>query len=528
MKEKKSVFTQKGFAPVMLLLSVTGPVLFYAARATWIFINVTMKLDIFTYLILCLMVLNCFFLAFLSAARLYEFSFKGETLYKKKIYTVLTAISSAFAVVFFIAGIVSLVTAATAEASAEYFLYLKGSAFDAAFYVIVPSLVIFLPAMGSKAKKVITVTVLCFVLVTGICRFFPIVPYKITSEPLVVDNGTGYSVVFSTNSYGTGYIEYTYDGESYKVFDETEGRNDTETLIHSVSVPYEHIRNNSYRVGSTRVLEAYSYGSRLGKELKSEEYTFKYNDSDNQTYLVISDWHTMLDAAYKAIEYVGEYDAVLMLGDSTPGVDFEQEVVRNIVEFGGEITKGEMPVIFIRGNHETRGAYAGKLPDALGMNKFYFTAQNGPYSFVVLDSGEDKEDSHPEYGGLTDYGAHRKEMVQWLKGVSLSGDKVIALSHSWQVSDVERELSDAAWNELDRLGVRLVLSGHTHTCRFVGDGSDREKEAAAAHPDITAYMDGGKKGDDFIASKMTLSSEGIKLEAFDNYGSKVFDEVLDW
>ena len=65
MKEKKSIFTQKGFAPVMLLLSATGPVLFYAARATWIFINVTMKLEIFTYLILCLMVLNCFFLAFL-------------------------------------------------------------------------------------------------------------------------------------------------------------------------------------------------------------------------------------------------------------------------------------------------------------------------------------------------------------------------------------------------------------------------------------------------------------------------------
>ena len=66
-----------------------------------------------------------------------------------------------------------------------------------------------------------------------------------------------------------------------------------------------------------------------------------------------------------------------MLGDAAPGLMFEDEIKDYIVEFGGALCKGEMPVVYIRGNHETRGEYAAKLPDYLGMDSFYFNAAFG-------------------------------------------------------------------------------------------------------------------------------------------------------
>jgi hypothetical protein len=253
----------------------------------------------------------------------------------------------------------------------------------------------------------------------GINSFSPLSTYKITSTPMVIDNGTDYSVVFSTNDKGTAWVEYTYNGKDFKVFDQTGGRISSERRIHSISIPYEHLRNNIYKVGSTRIIEDFSYGSRTGKTVCSDEFILTYNDKDNQTWLVISDWHTMLDKANAAIENLeSEYDAVILLGDSTPGVDFEEQVITNTVQFGGKVSGGTKPVLYVRGNHETRGSYADDLPVALGLEQFYYTADIGPYSFVVLDSGEDKDDSHPEYGGMTDYNTYRSDMIEWLKNVN--------------------------------------------------------------------------------------------------------------
>jgi predicted phosphodiesterase len=251
------------------------------------------------------------------------------------------------------------------------------------------------------------------------------------------------------------------------------------------------------------------------------------------TCLVISDWHRFNDLAYDAIGYAGEYDAVILLGDSSPGVDFEEQVVNNIVNFSGEISKGEKPTIYVRGNHETRGEYAGNILDALGMFEFYYTADLGKVTFLVLDSGEDKVNTHPEYGGMTDYYSYRKNMIDWLKTVEIEDEKVIALCHSWAISDIEKDLSLEGWKELDRLGTDLMLSGHTHECRFIGDGDETEKEIMSLYPDIAGYMDGGyidggRKADKYIASKITLGEDDILIEAFDNTGEKVFNETVKW
>lgn len=526
MKEK-GLLKSKEFSVAALVISVIAPILFNAARATWVFVDITLNIEGFTryllYAMVIIAVLNCA----LCALRLYDVKKNGTPVYRQRAFSVIREITFVLSLIFFIAGLIFAISVATSESSGEYFLYLKDSLITAAFFILVPFLAVFLPLLKGKARRMAVAISLAVIIVIAISFILPSGSYEITSAPTVIDKGDGYSVVFATSDHGTGYVEYTFDGKDYKIFDTNGGRLISDTKIHSIDIPYEHLDNNTYKVGSTRVFEQYSYGSYTGKEVVSEEYPFYPVSGDDITFLVLSDWHTHLDKAYAAAANAGDYDALILMGDSSPGLDFEDEAVRNIIEFAGTLTNGKRPVLYTRGNHETRGAYASKLADALGLDEFYYTADLGNYSFVVLDSGEDKDDSHPEYGGMTDYNTYRAEMVEWLKGVKLKSNKVITLSHSWCISDVEKDLSESAWNELDRLSTRLIISGHTHQCRLLGE-TDEEKAMLSNHPDIIGYMDGGNSDDRYIASKMILSSEGILLEAYDNLSGKVFEEKFEW
>ena len=520
----KKLLKSRPLPIILMAMSILSLWLFNGFDTNWVFMNNTVGISWFSTLLLCLMAVTLLAVTALSALRVYK-----ENITASKAYRTALGISFVFSVIFFLYTFGFSIGFALSESRAVFISSIKEAISDSVYLVYIGLLVIFYPALSCKAKKIITALTVASVLLIGLNSYYPLAPYKITSEPTVIDNGTEYSIVFSTNNEGTAYVEYSFEGKDYKVFDQTGGRLNTERKIHSVKVPYEHLKGNTYTVGSTRVIDEFSYGSRLGKTVTSKEYTFTVNESENQSWLVISDWHTLLDKAYKAVENAGEYDGIILLGDATPGVDFEDEVVKNIVQFGGEISKGSMPVLYVRGNHETRGAYANDLATALGMNEFYYTADIGPYSFVVLDSGEDKDDSHSEYGGMTDYNTYRASMIEWLKTVEARNDKVIALSHSWQISDVEKELSLSGWAELDRIGARMMLSGHYHQCRFLGDGSEDEKEIFGLYPNIVGYLDGGKCGDnDYVASKLTLSADGFNIKAVSYKDTEIFDEDFEW
>ena len=524
MKEKKCFLKSPAMAVILLLANAVGAVLYFAARSNWVFLDITFGVEAFTFGVLYAMVINAVILAVFAAIGVYG----CEKITDKKWFRVLVCISEVFASLFFIIGVVFVFRMMGTESAGTYFIALKKSLPDAALFIFVPLLALFFPKFCCKTKIAVSCISLVLVAVIGVAQFIPVAPYKITSNPTVIDTGSDYSVIFSTSDCGTGYVEYTYKGTSYKVYDEDGGRLNSHSRIHSINVPYEHLENNEYKVGSVRVFEQYSYGSHTGKEVVSGNYKFTPVKGDDITYLVVSDWHTRLKTAYAAIEYVGDYDAVILMGDATPGVDYEEEVVKNIVEFAGKVSEGSKPVLYTRGNHETRGEYANKLADALGLDKFYYTADMGNYSFIVLDSGEDKDDSHAEYGGMTDYNTYRADMIEWLKGVNVNNDKVIALSHSYKISDVEKDLSDAGWNEIDRLGARLMISGHTHHCRLIGGNGEREQEIFSQHPGIVGYMDGGKSGENYVASKMILSKENVVLEAYNNLGEKVFEHSIKW
>ncbi len=513
----------KALPGIFMALSVIAAILFRSCRVCWVFMAVSVGFNL-PALLFSLMIVFSALHGALFALKLYKNDFCD-----KKAYKILLLIGAFFSSVLFIFSAIYTVGYAPGEEMEIFSLYLGKTLKEGAFLLLVPFFVIFYPKLSCKAKKAFAAVSLSVLILFSVNAFFPLSSYKITSDPLVIDNGTEYSVIFSTNDIGTACVEYTYEGKAYKVFDNTCGRLNGDSRIHSIPVPYEHLKNNSYKVSSTRVIEEYGYGSRRGETVSSGEYEFKVNETESQTWLVISDWHTWLDKAYKAIDNFGtDYDGVILLGDASPTVDFEKQAVTNTVEFGGKVSGGTKPVLYVRGNHETRGDYANDMPTALGLDQLYYTSDIGPYSFVVLDSGEDKEDSHVEYGGMNDYDTYRADMIEWLKGVELENEKVITISHSWQISDVEPELSAEGWAELDRLGTRFMLSGHHHDCRILGENEGYEKQVKEKYPDIIAYLDGGKMNDGYVASMLTLNAEGFELKAVDDSGNEILKEEFPW
>ncbi len=527
MKKLCNILCSISFSSVFLVLSLFSAILFRASRSNWVFIGKAVGIESFPVILLALMVFCTVLFGILLAIRLYS---KNENLFiSKKTYKAFCIVGTILTGILFIFAVAYSTGLALSESREVFILYLRKTLSEGAILIIIPFLALYFPKLPCKAKNIILSVLLFATVISGINSFSPLKPFKITSDPLVIDNGSCYSIVFSTNDNGTAYVEYTFEGKEFKVFDNTGGRLNSDSKIHSISVPYEHLQNNTYTVSSTRIIEEFSYGSRRGKTVSSPEYNFAYNSGDEQTWLVISDWHTMLEDAYKAINYLSEdYDAVILLGDASPGVDFEEQVISNTVEFGGKVSGGTKPVLYVRGNHETRGSYAKELPVALGLEQFYYTADIGPYSFVVLDSGEDKDDSHIEYGGMNDYNTYRADMINWLKGVETKNNKVIALSHSWEISGVEEELSVTGWSELDRLSTRLLLSGHEHECRLLGTNDGKEKELKEKYPDIIGYIDGGKTEDGYIASMLKLDKNGFEIHAVDTRGNNIIKEKFDW
>lgn len=526
MKTKSFFFFRTPVLCVFLFLSIIVSSLFHAMRVVWVFYNPATFFLGGAMGIFCLSLFSIAVFILLTALNFY----KPEILISKpKIFKILGVTAGVLTLILSIADIVILIFGGV-ETDYAIMLYLKRDLPYIFAFLAVLILSLFVPKLKGKLRNVLAVVVCACVVISCLNFAFPLSIYRFVSDPVVMDTGKDYSVVFATNDCGTAFVKYNYGGKEYKTYASNGGRRIGDRLIHSINVPYEHLKNNSYEVGSTHIIEEFSYGSWLGRTITSGQYNLKVNEGKNQVFLVVSDWHCALRAAKKAVANLGDYDSVIMLGDPAPGMDFEEEAVKNLVGFGGDISGGEKPVIYVRGNHETRGIFANKLPDYLGLENLYYSTHYGDYSFLVLDSNEDKEDEHIEYGSMNEYSLYRRQMLSWLGEQQKPEGKLIVLSHDWYISRPEPDVSRAAWDKIDELGARFVISGHTHDCEFLEDSDEENKEEyLKAHPSITTYFDGGHEGNSYyVASKITLTPAGVHFEAADNKGERIMDKNLKW
>lgn len=89
-------------------------------------------------------------------------------------------------------------------------------------------------------------------------------------------------------------------------------------------------------------------------------------------------------------------------GDMSNSTESPEQLYRDFIDASVGAFASETPILYNRGNHETRGIYADHLPEyfpKVGGN-YYKLYMAGSVAVLLLDCGEDKPDSDIEYGGL--------------------------------------------------------------------------------------------------------------------------------
>ncbi|MBO4541261.1 MAG: metallophosphoesterase, partial [Bacilli bacterium] len=235
----------------------------------------------------------------------------------------------------------------------------------------------------------------------------------INYKPVVYAVEDRYQIVFSTNSEATAWAEI--GGKNY--YDTYAGSTKKYGKIHKIEVPMAALDEaKHYTVHSQHVIYAGPFGGFLGRDV-SESVDFKPVDtSDGIQYLSFSDVHMNDLRAAETASFIEKYDFLVLAGDIISDIETVDDA--NFTSLTAyEITKGQIPVVYARGNHDVKGRYAEELHKYVGANgeKFYYNFYFQDVYGIVLDIGEDHDDDWWEYYGTAHYEDYQAEQIEWLK-----------------------------------------------------------------------------------------------------------------
>ena len=246
----------------------------------------------------------------------------------------------------------------------------------------------------------------------------------ITHGPLLqAPSQTGVTVSWATSGKCVSRVEYRPEssGQWLTNIPAHHGLMDADVTVHNVRLaglqpgtPYR------YRVVSRELAEFEAYKVAYGATVVSPEYRFTTLDARKPVtgFVVVNDRHEKVAPLAASLASVGwtNVDLVFFNGDMVNSVKDEAQLYRCLVDPCVESFATRIPLLYVRGNHETRGSFARRLLEYFPTDSgcYYYTLQHGPVTFLVLDCGEDKADGNIEYSGLVDFEPYLRGQVEWL------------------------------------------------------------------------------------------------------------------
>jgi hypothetical protein len=133
--------------------------------------------------------------------------------------------------------------------------------------------------------------------------------------------------------------------------------------------------------------------------------------------------------------------------------------------------------MFVRGNHEMRGAFARDLLDYVPTpeGRYYYALDHGPLHLIILDTGEDKADETNVYAGLNKVEPYRLEEYAWFER-HLENDRRAA----GRPSATGTENAAASGRRWPTVEGDLILGGHLHRLSKVEPGTQGNEFTALA------------------------------------------------
>ena len=213
-------------------------------------------------------------------------------------------------------------------------------------------------------------------------------------------------------------------------------------------------------------------------------------------FFMLSDIHGK-DKNFKALTKdidKNNYDFLLMNGDMFSHISSADSMMRHVFHTVPAITSS-LPTVYTRGNHETRGREAHLLEDICPTptGHPYYILRQGPVAFLIIDGGEDKPDSAPEYSGTVDFDGFREAELKWIREavkdpIFTEAPIKVAVMHIPALRFPSSWYSQVWLNEnfvpvLNEAGVDVMLSGHHHQHINVNPGYCGNKFPIIANDD---------------------------------------------
>lgn len=322
-------------------------------------------------------------------------------------------------------------------------------------------------------------------------------------------------------------------------YDDCNGVLCSRTRVHRMIVPAKELDEaGGYTICQRKVIERSTYYPKTG-EVEESAYVFRPVRSSNPRCFHIADTHNLVQEPVAAAKAYGEIDFLILNGDLPDSSD-EWRFFDVIYRISSEITKGEIPIVFARGNHDMRGHFAEHMMEYIPHEngKTYFTFRLGNIWGMVLDCGEDKPDTSVEYGSTICCHAFRERQTEFIKEVIRQKEykapgvkyKIIITHNPFTMPKpeyfyIEKEIY-AEWAKLldEFIKPDVMIAGHEH-CVCVQRIGSPEDEILQPCPIIIGAQPMHKEKR-YIGAGISFEKESIEVVFVDNHGEIAGREVL--
>ena len=353
-----------------------------------------------------------------------------------------------------------------------------------------------------------------------------------TMTPVVYAVGREYQIMLPTTCQCTMKVEI---GDA--VFgDASNGILRSDVLVHRVTVPMELLdRAKRYRVYLQPVLDRVPKYAVLG-ECECRDFEFQPVAGETVRAYHVADNHGLKREPVEAAFAYGHIDFLILNGDLANRFN-DKSAVLDVYELASRMTQGRIPVVLARGNHDTRGKYGEQFTEHFPCRNqtTYYTFRLGSIWGMVLDCGEDKDDSHPEYCGLVCCHDFRQQETAYIRQVIRQAEAEYAapgVTHRIIIShvpftaldegefDIERDIY-AQWVRLLRENIKpdIMLSGHLHIWDIYDCGSEKDAFGQACPTVVGSELVRGKEEAYLAGAGLEFSPKGIGVTFTDCRGT---------
>ncbi len=317
------------------------------------------------------------------------------------------------------------------------------------------------------------------------------------------------------------------------------------TPVQSFAIRAQGLKPNTqyeYRVRGRKITDMNAEGVSLSKT-STDSYSSRWMEFHTQDpykedhhIFITSDLHNRPDtlaAFLRQLDY-STIDHFLYNGDMTDYVQTgskAQDPYTGYINTSVNLFAKNKAFEMVRGNHDTRGNMSRHFKDYFPRSngKIYSASRWGDLEVIMIDCGEDKVDTHPEYYGMAAFYKYREDMAEWLKQLVQSEEFLtakyrIVVCHFPVLRDNARNnefdgqphLSSLILPLLMQCDIDLFVAGHYH------------------HPctiDGVNYKGQGNKFEEYIigaksAMRIDIENGEIKIKVVDCHGYVFHDRVI--